>query len=297
MNNRTIQQDKTPSLKAWLILGLLGLVWGSSYILIKKGLVAFSPVQLACLRISISAIAFLPFFLAKLKTVDWSKRKELAIVGIMGSGIPPFMFAFAQTEISSSVAGVLSSLTPLFTLLLGILFFNSKLIWSKVIGVLVGLMGAIFLILFGSSAGIEGNLWYGLLVVLGAICYAISVNTIEKHLHSMDALIVSATTFIIVGIPSTIFLFFTGFIKVLQTHPDAWSSLGYIVILSLIGTVIATILFFGLVQITNAVFSSTVSYIVPIVAIFWGAADGEVITVFHLLGMALILAGVYLSRK
>ena len=292
-----MRQDKTPSLKAWLILGLLGIVWGSSYILIKKGLVAYNPVQLACLRISISSIAFLPFFLAKQKTVDWSKWKYLAIVGIMGSGIPPFMFAFAQTEISSSVAGVLSSLTPLFTLLLGILFFKSKLIWSKVIGVLVGLMGAVFLILFGNSAGIEGNLWYGLLIVLGAICYAISVNTIEKELHSMDALIVSATTFIIVGVPATIILFFTGFFAVLQTHPQAWSSLGYIVILSIIGTVIATILFFGMVQMTNAVFSSTVSYIVPIVAIFWGAADGETITVFHLLGMVLILAGVYLSRK
>ena len=291
------QPSAAPSLQSWLTLVLLGLVWGSSYILIKKGLVAYSPVQLACLRITISALAFFPFFILNWKKIDWSKLRFLLIVGFMGSGVPAFLFAFAQTELSSSMAGVLSSLTPLFTLSLGILIFGRPLIWAKVFGVLIGLAGAVLLILFGSEAGVEGKIGYGLLVVVGCVCYATSVNTVETYLPDMSSITISAVAFVLIGVPAVVYLFLTDFTKVLQSHPDAWASLGYITILALFGTVLASILFFKLVHMTSAVFSSTVSYLIPLVAILWGLLDGEVIGIFHLLGMGLILLGVYMSRK
>jgi drug/metabolite transporter (DMT)-like permease len=152
--------------KSWLILIVLSLIWGSSYILIKKGLVVYSSTQLACLRLSISAIAFLPILVYRWKKVDWTRWKYLLIVGLTGTGIPSFMFAIAQTEISSSIAGVLNSLTPLFTLVLGILLFGRNTPWVKALGILIGLVGAAMLILMGEQAGIEGNPWYGLLVVI-----------------------------------------------------------------------------------------------------------------------------------
>lgn len=276
---------------------LLGLVWGSSYVLIKKGLEAFSPQQVACLRISITMLAFFPVFIFRFKKIDWTKLKYYAIVGFAGSFFPAFLFAFAQTRISSSVTGVLSSLTPLFTLALGIFFFKAPFNPAKALGVMVGLAGAVLLIVYGKEAGETGNIWYGLLVVLGSLLYASSANTVGAHLYHMNALTISAVSFMIIGFPALAYLFFSDIPTVLSEHEKGWASLGYISILSIFGTVIATVLFFKLVQITDAVFSSTVSYLIPLVAIIWGAVVGEPITLFHLAGMILILSGVYISRK
>ena len=293
----TTHTDKNPAFLKWGLLILLSLIWGSSYILIKKGLVAFSPEQLAALRISISALSFAPILAMTYKNIDWSKLKYLLIVGFTGSFIPAFLFAFAQTEINSSMAGVLSSLTPLFTLILGILFFKLPFVSTKVVGVLIGLAGASFLILFGADTSESGNLWYGLFIVCGCMFYAASVNTIKTYLQDMSSMDISAASFPLVGIPGILFLLSTNFTEVLQTHEAAWSSLGYIIILAIFGTVISSLLFFRLVLLTNAVFASTVSYLIPMISLFWGAADGEVITLFHFLGMGLILFGVYVTRK
>ncbi len=198
-------------LKSWGVLFLLSLVWGSSYILIKKSLLAYSPMQVACLRLSISAIAFFPFFCWHFRSIDWSKIKYLVLVGLTGSALPAFLFSTAQTEISSSVAGVLSSLSPLFTLVLGILFFGSPVILSKIAGILTGLIGAIVLMAFGKNAGLEGNLWYGLLIILGCLCYATSSNTVKTYLQDMSSLKISAASFFIVGLPCLGFLFTTDF--------------------------------------------------------------------------------------
>lgn len=288
---------KAPPLMSWLVLLFLALTWGSSYILIKKGLVAFSAVQLATLRIGISAIAFVPFFFLQFKKVDWTKWKYLLIVGIAGSALPAFLFSTAQTKIPSSLAGLLSSLTPLFTLLIGVIIFKLRTVWTKVAGILMGLFGAIFLILFGQETELNSDAWYGLLVVIGTFFYALSSNTVQIHLKDMSSLTISSVAFIMLGPLALAYLLATDFLLVMQTHEQAWASLGYITLLSLAGTVVASILFFKLVQMTDAIFASTVSYLIPMIALGWGAVDGEAITVFHFIGMGLILFGVYISRK
>lgn len=292
----TKASDTIPPL-AWLLLALLGLTWGSSYILIKKGLIAFNPQQVAGLRISLSALAFLPVFLLKLPQMDWSKWKELAMVGFAGSFIPAFLFATAQTKLSSSVTGVLSTLTPLFTLLTGFLLFKSAASRGKIFGVVLGLAGASILLLYDSSTENVGNLMYGLLVVLGALLYGYVNNLIKAKLQNISSVLISAASFVFVGIPAFIMLFSSGFISVLETHEHGWESFWYICILSLAGTVMATLFFFKLIQLTNPIFASMVSYIIPMIALMWGFLDGEVIVLIQVAGMVLILGGVYISRK
>ncbi|MEL6867422.1 MAG: DMT family transporter [Bacteroidota bacterium] len=289
--------DQNPQLIHWLLLAFLSLVWGSSYILIKRGLEVFTPPQLACLRIVISFLAFLPIFIVRFRKIDWSKFKYLAIVGFSGSFFPSFLFALAQTELSSSTTGVLSSLTPLFTLMLGILLFGLPLVWSKVVGVAIGLSGAVLLILFGGGDGLSGNPWYGLLVLLGCFLYATSSNTVKVYLQEINTITLSAAAFVIIGFPTLPVLFYTDFVSVMQEVEGAWAALGYVSILALFGTVLASILFFRLVQLTNAVFGSMVSYLIPMVALGWGLLDGEFIGWFHFIGMVLILIGVYISGK
>ena len=164
--------ETTVTLKSWLVLFFLSLVWGTSYILIKKGLIAFSPYQLAALRLTVSALAFVPFLIWKFKEIDWSKWQALFLVGLTGTALPSFLFPLAQTQISSSIAGMLNSLTPLSTLILGVIIFKAPFAWSKLLGILIGLGGASILILFGEEVGVSGNAWYSLFIILATICYA-----------------------------------------------------------------------------------------------------------------------------
>jgi drug/metabolite transporter (DMT)-like permease len=283
--------------KSWAILIILSLIWGTSYILIKRGLEVFSPTQVASLRLSLSSIAFIPILLYRLKRVDWSRWKPLLLVGLLGSGFPAFLFSLAQTQISSSMAGMLNSLTPLFTLLLGILFFGLKAAGSKALGVLLGLAGATALILLGNDASMGGNAWYGLLVVMGALCYAGSSNIVGAYLRDMSSITISAVAFAMIGLPAMAYLLSTDFMPILAHREGAWAALGYIAALSLFSTVLASVIFFRLVQSTSPVFASMISYLVPIVALAWGAFDGEPIALIHFLGMGLIMSGIYLVKK
>jgi drug/metabolite transporter (DMT)-like permease len=285
-------------LRSFLTLVLLSIIWGSSYILIKKALIVFDPLQLGALRLSISALAFLPFLTYQLRRIDWRKWPFLLIVGLTGTGLPSLLFPLAQQGISSSLAGILNSLTPLFTLLLGILIFRIRLIWAKVAGVVIGLGGATLLVLRGTGEALSGSAGYALLAIAGSLCYAVSSNTVATYLRSVSSLLISAASFCMVGIPAALYLFgATDFVTILTTHPQGWLGLGYVAFLALFSTVLASIIFFQLVQWTTALFSSTVSYIVPLVALSWGLFDGEAIGWVHLVGMGMILSGVYLSRK
>ncbi|PHN03025.1 DMT family transporter [Flavilitoribacter nigricans] len=284
-------------LYSWFLLLFLSLMWGSSYILIKKALGIFTPMQVGALRLSISGLAFLPYFLLKWRRVDWSKFRWLLLVGITGTGLPSILFPLAQTHISSSVSGILNSMTPLFTMLIGILAFKAPMIWAKAVGVLLGLLGAVLLILGGSEGEFGGNFGYGLFIVLATLCYATSTNTVAFKLKGISSLVISGVSFTIVGIPAIILALSLGIPEVIATHPEAWTGLGYITILALGSTVLASVLFFHLIQIMGPIPSSMVSYIVPIVALLWGFVDGEFIGLIHFMGMAMIFIGVYLSRR
>jgi drug/metabolite transporter (DMT)-like permease len=282
----------------FLILGILALTWGSSFILIKKSLGIFNPTQVASLRLGITAVALFPVMLGKFNTVKWHKWPWFLAVGLCGTAIPAFLFSFAQQKVSSSVAGMLNTLTPLFTLVLGIIFFQGKLIRSKVMGVLLGLAGAAVLIFLGQKGALSGSIGYSMLIVLATVCYGANLNIVASQFQDTHSMTLSAVSFSMVGIPALIYLGFgTDFLERMAHQPDAWTGLGYVAILSLGGTVIASILFFRLVQQTSAVFSSTVAYLMPIVSLIWGFWDGEPLTVFHFAGIVLIMAGVYLSRR
>ena len=299
MSNTIVKADSPISdWQAWGILVLLSLIWGTSYVLIKWGLEYFPPVQIASIRLGVSALAFAPFLWPRLRKIDRRRLPVLLLVGIMGTGLPAFLFPAAQEHVNSSLAGILNSLTPLFTLTLGILFFGSVFTWSKTLGITLGLLGAVCLFAFGERAGITGNWVYGLLIVVACLCYATSSNLVGFRLDDMKAFTISVVSFSLVGIPALVYLLIgTDFIEVLRQTPEAWKGVGYITVLALFSTVLAGIIFFQLIQWTSPVFGSTVSYVVPIVAIAWGAIDGEAISLVQFSGMGLILSGLYLTKR
>ncbi len=272
------------------------MVWGCSFILIKRALVAFSPVQVASLRIIISALAFTPLlvrYIGEIKKVEW---KNLLLVGLLGSGIPAFCYAIAQTQISSAVAGILNSLTPLWTLVVGWALFATAVDTRKIGGVITGLVGASCLILTLNQNGANSNLLFALFIVVGTLCYGTSGNIVKNKLQGLSSLSISAVAFTMIGPPALVILCLTDFVEVTQIHPHAIKSLIAILILALIGTVTMSVLYFSLVKRTDALFASTVSYLIPLVALGLGALDGESITVWQILSFVMILSGVYLSR-
>ena len=290
-------KEKEIGLKSFLILLALSLIWGSSFILIKKALIAFNPYDLACMRIAISALAFTPFIIWNRKRIPWKDWKLFLAVGLTGSGVPAFMYFIAQTNITSTVSGLLNSLTPIWTLIIGILIFRNRIDSSKIIGVIIGFLGAAALILFGKSEGTNANIWYGLFVVLGTLCYGMSGNLVKHYFQNVESMVISALSFFLIGPPALMYLIYNGTFTNLTWTTQHTYSFAAILVLSLVGTVMATVVFYKLIQETNAVFGSSVAYLMPLVAMGWGFLDGEPIGFVVVLSLILILTGVYLIKK
>lgn len=285
------------NLQNWLLLGALTLIWGSSYILIKKSLIVFSPVEMASLRISLSFLACIPFLFSALKSIPKEKYPYILFVGLFGTGFPAFLFAFAMVHISSSVSGIINSLSPLFTVLTGLLLFGVAVTRTKMLGVLIGFLGALVLVLGKKDVNFKADLFYASLPVLATFCYGLNSNFVKRFFPATNALHVTAIAMTVMGIPALIVLFSTDFVFKMQHAEGALFSFSCVCFLALFGTVIAWLLFYKLVQRTDALMAASVTYLIPIVALSWGLADGETLNFIQLLGMLLILAGVYFVGK
>ena len=280
----------------WLLLSVLALIWGSSFILIKQGLVALNPLQVGSLRIACAGIFLLTIGFKSLPTIAHHKWKYIAVTSLFGTFIPAFLFAIAQTQISSTVSSILNSLTPLNTLVLGILLFGLKFERKQIFGVIIGLIGSSILILNGAANHPEQNYYYAILIIISSICYAINVNLIKKYLPDLSPLAISTGNFTVMLIPALIILFSTGFINIVPIE-KVQTSMFYIAILGVVGTGIANIIFFKLIQLSSPVFATSVTYLIPVIAFFWGLLDNESLTMIQFFGAFVILAGVYLSSK
>jgi len=290
------ETKKVSDLTAYLILMLLSFTWGTSFILIKKALVVFNPYQVAGWRVVIASAAFLPILLFNRKKIKWDRWYLYIVIGLCGTMIPAFLFPLAQTQIDSSMAGILNALAPIFTFISGMLFFSKAFDLKKGIGIIVGLAGAILLIMAGGSDS-DSNSWYGIFIVIAAILYSTSSNIIETHFPDTSAVNLSAASFGLMGIIALPILFISEAPQTAMTAEGGYKALGYLAILALFSTVMASIVFFYLIQKSSAVFASTVAYLIPIVALLWGAIDGENITLIHIIGMGLILGGVYFAKS
>jgi len=281
----------------WVTLALLAITWGSSFILMKKGLEYFSPQEVAAYRITVAALVLLPFSLPNL-SVLFKYWKPLAVAGLFGNGIPAFLFAIAQTEIPSSLSGILNSLTSLFTLAIGIIFLRVAFLRFQIMGVIAALIGALGLIGFGSLLEFGTYAKYAALVIIAAACYGIAVNIIKFYLHDIKPAHITSLSFLMIGPPVAVYLFSTtNFISTVSLYPNALWGVFYLSILGIVGTAIAVIIFNRLIKETTAVFASSVTYLIPLVALAWGVFDGEEISLQQVMYMAIILVGIFLINS
>lgn len=262
----------------------------------KRGLESFSDTQVAAFRIFISFVFFLPIALKRLKYLKKDNIKSLLLVGFIGNGIPAFLFTKAQTQVSSSLAGMLNSLVPLFALIVGAVFYKVRVKKMNILGVFIGLVGAVGLIVMSSEGAFSSSGYYSLFIVLATICYSISVNEIKQKLAALDGVSIMSFAFLFIGPWAGIYLLLSDYQYTLSS-PNYMHNFTYVFFLALLSSVIANIIFNYLIKYTTALFATSVTYLIPAVAILFGALDGENIRFGQLLFIAVILGGVSLVNK
>lgn len=281
----------------WFLLSIMALTWGSSFILIKKSLLVFSPFQIGAFRVGLSGLVLAIIGIPALRKLSRTDFLWIVAAGFFGNFLPMFLFPIAQTHVSSSLAGIINSMEPVFILVLAYLLFGIRSKFIQVIGAIIGFLGAATLLYFSEAKSDGAQIEFTLLLVLASASYAVSALIIKDKLQHVRSLHVSTGVFTIWMIPSILILVFSGFFRDFQFEEETFQALGYLSILSLVGTAAAIILFYKLIQDTSAVFASTVSYLLPIVAVVWGVIDGEEFTIWYVLGGLLILLGIYLIRE
>lgn len=282
----------------WLLLGLMALTWGSSFILIKKALIVFDPYQIGAFRVTLSGLLLAGIGIPALINL---RRKDvfwIGITGFFGNFAPLFLIPMAQTHISSSLAGIINALEPIFVLILGFIFFRVHYQSRQIVGAFIGFMGALVLVFFSDGKQESSYLYYTFLMILGSVFYALSALIIKWRLAHIPSLKITGGVYTIWMIPAIILLLRSGFFTTIEFDQAAtWKALSILSFLTIVSTTIAMALFYKLIQETSAVFASTVSFLIPIVAVVWGILDGEEFIIWYGLGALLILVGIYLTRE
>jgi drug/metabolite transporter (DMT)-like permease len=281
----------------WIYLIVLSLIWGSSFILMKKALLGLTPMQVGAFRIIITAVFLMLIGFKRIFKITKKQWYYLTLNALLGTFFPVFLFAYGIDKIDSSIASILNSFTPLNTLIFGALFFGFSFSKRQAVGVFIGLAGTILLILKGAELHPDQNYFYAILILIASVGYALNVNILKRYLQDVDAVAIAVANFVLMIIPAFIILWNTHFFETFKPTHINIMALVYMTILSIFGTAFAKIIFNKLVQISTPIFSSSVTYIIPIVAITWGVLDGEKISFIQFVAGFVILFGVYLVNK
>lgn len=285
-----------PEKQKWLLLILLSLIWGSSFILIKKSLDHFSPYQVGALRVLISGLVLLPIALANIKKFPRKHIKWLIVAALCGNFIPMFLFPIAETQVSSSIAGIVNSMMPIFVIIVGALVWKFPATKHQLLGILISFSGACILA-FGGGDSVALKPVPILLLLLATLLYAVSTTTVKSKLSDIPAKILSAYIFsFVLIIPSLLALIFSNFFQEFKLDQDHFIGLGFVSMLSIFGTALAMMLNYKLLNVSTPLFASTVTLLMPIVAVMWGFLDGEELTAIQYFGAIVIIAGLIFLR-
>jgi drug/metabolite transporter (DMT)-like permease len=263
----------------------------------KGGLLHLNPYQVASIRIICSGIVLLPWAIKYFREVPSNKLFTIFLAGALGNLVPAYLFCYAELQIDSALAGTLNSLTPIFVIITGVLFFQSKASTNKVVGIIIAFIGSVLLMLSKGSVSYKANFTYGLWIVLATLLYGINVNLFHKYLSHISSLKVAAIGLNLCAIPALIVLYYTGYFDLHFAEHGVLVSTFYSAVLGIFGTAIATVLFYMLVKSAGTVYSSMVTYGIPVVANIWGIIFNENVGFIQFLCLGFILIGVYVTNR
>lgn len=281
----------------WLIFILLSLIWGSSFILMKLGLQQLSAYQVAALRILSAGLILLPVTVKHIGSIPTKKLSLIFLSGSLGSLIPAFLFCVAEEKIDSALVGTLNSLTPVFVIITGAVFFKNKVRANKITGIIIACTGCIFLLFSKNQVQTNQDFLSLFLIILATIFYGFNVNMVSKNLLHIPSLHIAAIALSLNAIPALLVLIFTSYFSMPLGNKEFIMATGAAIILGIIGTAIATIIFYMLVKRAGGIFASSVTYGIPFVAIAWGIFYKESFGWLQVFCLIVILVGVYYTNK
>lgn len=280
----------------WGLFTILSVIWGSSFILMKAGMSSLTPYQVASIRILSAGLILTPFAAKALRSVPKNKLALVILSGLLGNFFPAYLFCIAETKLDSSLTGILNALTPLFTILVGITFFQLTASWKKIAGVLIGFAGLCLLVAPSGHFSFQ-NFSYILLVLAATVCYGVNVNMVGRHMQGVGSLNIASLAFFFLIIPSLLILYFNGYFSLPLTEKPVLAATLAAFVLGVMGTAVASILFYMLVKKAGTLFASMVTYGIPFIAVLWGLLYGEQITLWEIGCLGIILAGVYMVNR
>jgi drug/metabolite transporter (DMT)-like permease len=281
----------------WLLFILLSLIWGSSFILMKIGLRQLSSYQVAAVRIAASGLILLPVALKYIRGIPAKKLLLIFLSGSIGSLVPAFLFCIAEEKVDSGLAGTLNALTPVFIIINGVIFFNTRTSVNKVTGIAIALIGSVLLLLSKGHLQAGQNPMSVMLIVLATFLYGFNVNMVSKKLLHIPSLQITAIALSLNALPALLMLVYTGYFSLPLHRTSMLISTSAAVVLGVGGTAVATVVFYMLVKRAGILFASMVTYVIPFVAICWGIIYGESFSLLQLICMLIILAGVYYTNR
>jgi len=288
----------TKRFTAIFLLITLSLIWGTSFILIKQGLKVFSPDQVGALRVAAAVIFLLPIAIQRLKELHSGDYWKLFVSGMLAVFIPAFLFATAQTHLDSSIAGILNTLSPVWTMIIGAMFFSQRYRGLAIFGIIISFVGCVILAMTRAGGGLGSFNAFALLIVLACACYGTNLNFLKFKMSHLQPMTIISVSLLLIAPLAYVYLFgFTDFTYRIANVEGAWKAFGFIIILALMSTAVANLLFYKLLKISSPLFASSVTYVMPIVSVMWGLLDNEVLLAGHFIGMVLILGGVFLANK
>ena len=267
------------SLAKWFYLLALSLIWGSSFMLIKKGLTGFGYFEAATLRLVSAGLVFLPFGLVNFRIIPREKIVFVVLAALLGMVLPAYLFCLAQQHVQSSVAGILNALTPVFTFVFSIFIFKISYKSNQMLGLLLGLVCAILLAVERSNTAINFN-WHAVLIVLATVLYGLNINVIKNRLGDVPAIALSTVTVSVAGLLAFLLVMLPNLGKYAVSGAQ-WMPFFALLALGVFGTALAQLLHYKLISQTSALFASSPTYIIPVVAVFWGIFDGESFHFIH----------------
>jgi drug/metabolite transporter (DMT)-like permease len=278
----------------WLLFAILSIVWGSSFILMKTSAEHLNGLQIGSIRIFAAGVCFLPLAIIHISKIPARKLGVVILTGLLGNFLPALLFASAiKGNGESSLASILNSLTPLFVIVIGLLFFKAKVQRMKMIGVVIGFAGLVILSLLRGPVSANDN--GPLLILVATIFYGITVNLVSHYLKGIDGFKIASVSLAVMAIPSAFIMMKEDVFSIASHDEEARWSIAVACLLGIVGSAIATALYYVLIQKAGGLFASLVTYAIPIVAMIWGLLANEHITAIQIFCLVMILIGVYIA--
>ena len=284
--------------KPWLLdLVLLGALWGASFLFMRIAAPEFGALPAAALRVGIAAVFLLPLMLLRGHGAALARHwKPTMVIGVLNSGLPFAFFCFALLTINTGLAAVINATVPMFGALIAWMWFRERPSGSRMVGLVIGFAGVAMLAsrsagLHADATGDHAALWAVLACLAACLCYGVAASATRRHLVGVPPLATAAGS----QLGATLFLALPAlwFWPAHMPSLRAWLAL---LALGVACTGLAYILFFRLIERAGPARALTVTFLVPVFAVFYGVVFlGEHVTGWMLGCAAVIVCGVALS--